>query len=299
MNVTLRQLKAFLAVARQQHFGRAADSIHLTQPAVSRLIADLEAELEVRLFDRTTREVVPTETGRYLEQAVARTLDDLDAVLAHARQQGDPLRGRVRIASVPTLSASIMPLCIARCAGEHPSVEILLRDQNQAQVLEAVRSGEVDFGLAIEPSPDDEFDTHDLLMDPFWLVCPANHPLADSHAVAWKRLRGETLILLDHASGSRRLIDQALATHGIDAHVGIEVGHAQTAFRMVSAGLGITVTPGLSLDGLTPDLAARQLTPVIQRQVVLARRRQRSLSPPAETIWTWLAQRAATILTSD
>ncbi|TCV96049.1 DNA-binding transcriptional LysR family regulator [Luteibacter rhizovicinus] len=299
MNVTLRQLRAFLAVARYRHFRRAAEAVHLTQPAISRHIADLEAELEVRLFDRTTREVVPTETGRYLEHALSRTLDDLDAVLAHARQQGDPLRGRVRIAAVPTLSASIMPRCIARCAAEHAEIDILLRDQSQTQVLDAIRGGEVDFGLAIEPSTNEEFDTQTILRDPFWLVCPASHAFAARASVSWKMLRGQPLVLLDHASGSRRLIDHALAEKEIDANVAIEVGHAQTAFRMVAAGLGITVTPGLSLDALTDDLVARRITPVVSREVTLVRRRHRSLSPSADTVWRMLADVAQNIVTRD
>src|SRR4051812_43267918 len=156
MNVSLRQLRAFLAVAGHRHFRRAADSLHLTQPAVSRLIADLEGELDVRLFDRSTREVVPTDAGRYLEQAVSRVLDELDGVLSHARAQADPIRGRVRIAAVPTLAAGIVPPCIARCAVAHPSLTIILRDQNQAGVLDAVRGGEVDFGLTVEPATSEE-----------------------------------------------------------------------------------------------------------------------------------------------
>jgi DNA-binding transcriptional LysR family regulator len=285
MNVSMRQLRAFLAVAGQRHFRRAAEVLHLTQPAVSRLIADLEAELDVRLFDRTTREVVPTEAGRYLEQALGRVLDELDSVLGHARAQSDPLRGRVRIAAVPTLAAGLVPLGIARCHAGHPSLEIILRDQSQAQVLDAVRGGEVDFGLTVEPATHEEFDAETILRDPFRLACPADHPLAGLDSVPWQVLSDEPLVLLDHSSGSRRLIDAALLRHGVNARVAIEVGHPHTAFRMVEAGLGITVTPALSLDALRPGLVALPLSPVEFRHVTLLRRRARSLSPPAQTVW--------------
>jgi DNA-binding transcriptional LysR family regulator len=295
MNVSLRQLRAFLAVAGHRHFRRAAEALHLTQPAVSRLIADLESELDVRLFDRSTREVVPTEAGRYLEQAVSRVLDELDGVLAHARTQADPLRGRVRIAAVPTLSAGLVPACIARTALEHPSLEILLRDQNQAQVLDAVRGGEVDFGLTVEPATIEEFDAETILRDPFQLVCRADHPLATKANVDWKALAHEPLILLDHASGSRRLIDDAFATRDIAVQVVLEVGHPHTAFRMVEAGIGVTVTPALSLDALRPGLVARPLTPTVSRDVTLLRRRARSLSPPAQTVWNTLRDIALTL----
>lgn len=295
MNVSLRQLRAFLAVAGHRHFRRAAESLHLTQPAVSRLISDLETELDVRLFDRSTREVVPTEAGRYLEQAVARVLDELDGVLSHARAQSDPLRGRVRVAAVPTLSAGLLPACIARCALEHPSLEILLRDQTQAQVLDAVRGGEVDFGLTVEPATVEEFDAETILRDPFRLVCRLDHPFAAKTSVPWKSLAREPLILLDHASGSRRLIDAAFATREIAMNVVLEVGHPHTAFRMVEAGLGVTVTPALSLDALRPGLAARALSPSVDREVTLLRRRARSLSPPAQTVWNTLRDIALTL----
>jgi DNA-binding transcriptional LysR family regulator len=294
MNVSLRQLRAFLAVAAHRHFRRAADALHLTQPAVSRLIADLEAELDVRLFDRSTREVVPTEAGRYLEQAVSRVLDELDGVLSHARTQADPLRGRVRIAAVPTLAAGIVPACIARCAAEHPSLEIILRDQNQADVLDAVRGGEVDFGLTVEPATVEEFDAETLMRDPFRVVCRHDHAMAAKTFVSWDALGDEALILLDHASGSRRLIDAAFAARDIPMHVTLEVGHPHTAFRMVEAGLGVTVTPALSLDAMRPGLIAIPLVPEVTREVTLLHRRARSLSPPAQTVWNLFRDMAVT-----
>lgn len=285
MNISLRQLRAFLAVADQRHFRRAAEALHLTQPAVSRLVADLETELDVRLFDRSTREVVPTEAGRYLEQALARVLDELDGVLAHARAQADPLRGRVRLAAVPTLSAGLVPPCIAWCARHHPALDIVLRDQSQAQVLDAVRGGEVDFGLTVEPATVEEFDTEILMQDPFVVVSPPDHAFASRRTVPWDALADQPLILLDHNSGSRRLIDAAFAQARIAMRVTLEVGHPHTAFRMVEAGLGITVTPRLSLDALRSGLAATPLTPTRGRAVTLVRRRSRSLSPPAQTVW--------------
>jgi len=295
MNVSMRQLRAFLAVAGHRHFRRAADALHLTQPAVSRLIADLEGELDVRLFDRSTREVVPTEAGRYLEQALSRVLDELDGVLAHAVAQADPLRGRVRMAAVPTLSAGLVPSAIARCAVDHPALDILLRDQTQAQVLDAVRGGEVDFGLCVEPATAEEFDAETILRDPFLLVCRADHAFAMRRSVTWAALAHEALILLDHASGSRRLIDAAFATRDIAARVALEVGHPHTAFRMVEAGLGVTVTPALSLDALRPGLVALKLAPEVRREVTLVRRRARSLSPPAQTVWNTFRDLALTL----
>lgn len=283
MNISLRQLRAFLAVARHQHFRRAADSLHLSQPAVSRYVADLEDELGIRLFDRTTREVVPTDAGRYLESAISRVLDELEGVLSHVHSESERKRGKVHVASVPTLSASLMPRCIADCAARYPELTIQLHDQAQTLVLDSVRGGEVDFGVAVDPPETGEFDTELLLHDPFVLVCRPDHPLAQLDRVPWRKLHGQPLILLDYSSGSRRLIDHALASRHIEANIVQQTGHTLTAFRMVEAGLGVSVSPALSPP--PPTLVTRPLTPHESRDVVLIRRRQRSLSPLATLVW--------------
>ena len=292
MNISLRQLRAFLAVARQQHFRRAAEQLHLTQPAVSRHIADLETELGVRLFDRNTREVVPTEAGRYLQSAVERVLEELEGVLAHVHSESERRRGKVRVAAVPTLSAGLMPRCIADCARDYPELTLQLHDETQTQVLDSVRGGEVDFGVAIEPPVSAEFDTETIMHDPFWLVCRRDHPLAQLMRMPWKKLQGEKLVLLDYSSGSRRLIDKALADRGITAQIVQQTGHTHTAFRMVEAGLGSSIAPGLSLP-TSPELVVKPLTPTITRAITLVRRRHRSLSPVAELVWSRLRELAA------
>jgi DNA-binding transcriptional LysR family regulator len=292
MNISLRQLRAFLAVAHQQHFRRAAEQLHLSQPAVSRHITELEAELGVRLFDRNTREVVPTEAGRYLQSAVERVLDELEGVLAHVHSESERQRGKVRVAAAPTPSAELMPRCIAECARDYPELTLHLRDQTQAQVLDSVRGGEVDFGVAIDPPHSGEFDCETIMHDPFWLVCHRDHPLARLARVPWKRLQGERLVLLDYSSGSRRLIDQAFGEHHVEIEVVQQTSHTHTAFRMVEAGLGSSVTPRLSLPS-SPMLVARPLTPIVMRAITLVRRRQRSLSPVAQLVWDRLRQVAA------
>jgi DNA-binding transcriptional LysR family regulator len=283
MNISLRQLRAFLAVARQQHFRRAAESLHLSQPAVSRYIAELETELGIRLFDRTTREVVPTDAGRYLESAIGRVLDELEGVLSHVHSESERKRGKVHVASVPALSAGLMPRCIADCTARYPELTIQLHDQAQTLVLDSVRGGEVDFGVAIDPPTTGEFDIEPLLRDPFVLVCRPDHPLARLDKVPWRKLQGQPLILLDYSSGSRRLIDHAFASRGIEPNVVQQTGHTLTAFRMVEAGLGISVSPALAPPPST--LVTRQMTPQESREVVLIKRRQRSLSPLAMLVW--------------
>ncbi len=292
MNVSLRQLRAFLAVAKHQHFRRAAESLHLTQPAVSRHVAELEAELEVKLFDRNTREVLPTEAGRYLQGAIERLLEELEGVLSHVHSESERRRGKVRVAAVPTLSASLMPACIAECARLYPQLHVQLHDQVQTRVLESIRGGEVDFGLAIAPVSAEEFDSEVVMQDAFYAVCRRDHAFAARRKLNWRALGDQPLVLLDHDSGSRRLIDKALAAHQVDAEVTQQTAHTQTAFRLVEAGLGMSIVPGLSLPA-PASLIALPLAPALRRAVVLIRRRNRSLSPLAQRVWEQVRAAAA------
>lgn len=288
MNPSLRQLRVFQAVALHSSFTRAGDQVGLTQPAVSRCVTELEQHLGIKLLDRTTREVVLTEAGRSLAVRLQRVLEDLDTMLLDVRGLATQRQGRVRVASSPTLSANLLPECIARCRQEHPGLELLLLDRMQHDALASVLSGEVDFGVVIEPEPgrSDELHAEPILSEPFCLVCPPTHRLARQRSVRWAALHGEPLVLLDHASGSRRLIDDALRGHGVQAPVAQEVGHVTTIFRMLDAGLGISVVPTLALPpaGLQ-GLEVRPLTPRVERAIVLVRRANRALAPVAEVAW--------------
>ncbi len=286
MNVSLRQLRVFQAVAAQASFTRAGDQIGLTQPAVSRCVTELEQQLGLKLLDRTTREVVLTEAGRSLAARLDRVLDELDTMLLDVRGLATQRQGRVRVASSPTLSANLLPNCIARCRLEHPGLELVLLDRIQHDALASVLAGEVDFGVVIDPAQSADLQAETILTEPFCLVCPADHPLARRRSVRWTALAGEPLVLLDHASGSRRLIDEALRAHGVQAPVAQEVGHPTTIFRMLDAGLGISVVPTLALPpaGL-PGLVVRPLVPRVERRVVLVRRRHRALAPVAQVAW--------------
>ena len=294
MNVTLRQLRVFRSVAEGRNFSRAGDQVGLSQPAVSRSILELESQLGLKLLDRTTREVTLTEAGQSLAARLDRVLDELDQTLQDVAGLASARGGKVRVASSPTLSANLMPGCIAACAAQAPGIQFLLLDRIQQDVLDSVRSGEVDFGVVIEPSATDDLHCEPILDDPFVLVTPLSHRFAQKASVRWTALDGQPLVLLDHASGSRRLIDQALERHGARCEVRQQLGHSTTVFRMVEAGIGISVMPGLSLppEGLA-RLAVRPLTPRVQRAIMLIRRRNRALSPLAQRVWSIVRENAA------
>ncbi|MGP2831381.1 LysR family transcriptional regulator [Serratia marcescens] len=294
MNYSLKQLRGFVVVARHGSFSRAGEAIGLTQSAVSHSVKELEAEVGVRLLDRTTREVVLTDAGLRLANRVERLLDELQAALLDARSFGVQRSGTVRVATSQTISAHLMPQCIAAGERQYPEIRIMLRDQAQQQVLHSVRNAEVDFGIVVDPVQAVDLECEAVLHEPFLLLCRDDHPFAAQQAVRWSALNGCRLVLQDYASGSRPLIDSALRQQGVEAQVVQEIGHPATLFPMVAEGIGISIFPALALP--LPEggrLRVRRLVPEINRALMLVRRKNRSLTPAAEAIWQVARQQAA------
>jgi DNA-binding transcriptional LysR family regulator len=290
LNVTLRQLRVFIEVARLQSFSRAGDEIGLTQSAVSRCVRELESEIGLKLVDRTTREVQLTDVGVNLVGSVSRLLSDLDEALREIRDLGEQRRGRVIVAASPTVACRLMPGVIAACVRQYPLISLGLRDDLQSDVVRKVKSGEVDFGLAIGPHDGDDLYTESVMTDSFCVVCRDDHRLAAQSEVAWSALAGERFVMLDHTSGSRPIIDSVLREHGVSADVVQELGHSATVFGLVEAGVGISVLPWLALPlPANSSLVMRALVPRAERTVELIRRRDRSLSPAAESVWALVA----------
>ncbi|MEM5437302.1 LysR family transcriptional regulator [Paraburkholderia diazotrophica] len=291
MNVTLRQLRVFIEVARLQSFSRAGSEIGLTQSAVSRCVRELEAEIGLKLIDRTTREVQLTDVGGNLVASVSRLLGDLDDALREIREIGEQRRGRVMVAASPTIACRLMPQIVAACGKQYPFVTLGLRDDVQSDVVRKVKSGEVDFGVIIGPVSADDLIAEALMTDSFCLVSRDDHPLAGRSEVAWRELEGERLVLLDHASGSRPIIDAALEEYGVGANVVQELGHPSTVYGLVQEGIGVSVLPWLAMPlPAGSSLVTRPLVPRAERTVELVRRRDRSLSPAADAVWNLIHQ---------
>ncbi|WP_091906677.1 LysR family transcriptional regulator [Chitinasiproducens palmae] len=286
MNVTLRQLRLFLSVAKSGSFSRAGAEVGLTQSAVSRAVRELEIELGLRLFDRTTREVQLSAVGAEVQAHLPRLLDDLDVFLREVSEIGAQRRGRVMVAASPTIAARLMPPCVARCRERFPYVHLRLRDEVQSEVLRHVRSGEVDFGVVVGPFEADDLQIEALCEDSFVAILRDDDTLAVSGSLPWTGLAGRDVVLLDHSSGSRPLIDRALSDAGVQVDVVQDVANAATIFGLVEAGIGLGILPALALPlpaGM--PLVALPIGPESRRAILRVRRRHRSLSPAAEAVW--------------
>ncbi|MDU2942069.1 MAG: LysR family transcriptional regulator [Enterobacteriaceae bacterium] len=286
MNYSLRQLRVFVTVAHARSFSRAGEIVGLSQSAVSHSVKELEQQTGVRLLDRTTREVALTEAGQQLASRLDRVLDELHSTLREAGRVGTQLTGKVRIAASQTISAHLIPQCIAESNRCYPEIDFVLHDRPQQWVLESIRQGEVDFGIVIDPGAVNDLQCETILSEPFLLLCRQDHRFARRESIDWHDLQSERLVLQDYASGSRPLIDAALAHFSVSARIVQEIGHPATLFPMVEAGIGISVLPALALP-LPQDshLIVKRLTPGMERQLMLARRKNRSLSTAAQALW--------------
>jgi len=183
MNYSLRQLRVFVTVAQAKSFSRAGEMIGLSQSAVSHSVKELERQTGVKLLDRTTREVVLTEAGQQLAGRLERLLDELSSTLREAGRVGQQLTGTVRVAASQTISAHLIPHCIASSNQRYPEIDFVLHDRPQQWVLESIRQGEVDFGIVIDPGPASDLEIEEILAEPFFLLCRNDHSWAPLDAV--------------------------------------------------------------------------------------------------------------------
>lgn len=195
LEVTLRQLRAFVAVLECGSFSEAADAMHLSQAALSGLVKELESRLGVRLLDRNTRSVSASVVGAAFEPMVRRVLACLDEALEGVTNLKELRRGLVRVAAPEPLSCTLLPELIAGYGRRHPGVDVRFDDVPIEQVLAGLHSGSADigFGPAGVP-PDDAIEVHTIRADPLWAALRPDDPLSDGESVSWKALRDRPLI---------------------------------------------------------------------------------------------------------
>lgn len=288
MNLSARQLRAFVALADERHFTRAAQRCHLTQPAFSALIRSLEETAGLRLFDRNTRHVELTAEGRVLDASARRLLADMDLVMDDLRDHAARRRGRVALAALPSLAAGWLPGLLARFSQAHPGIVLDLRDALLDPCLDMVQSGQVDFAVASRRPDMTDLDSEFLHADRYFLVCRADHPLAAQSQVRLRDIVRYPVIQLARGSSVRKHLDEAL---GADAPLPVfEVEHLATVTGLVRAGLGVSVVPAMTLFHFRSDdlrvvpLAGRALT----RPLYLVQRKGRSLSVAAQALYELL-----------
>lgn len=297
MNVSTRQLRAFLALVETRNFTRAAAATHLSQPAFSALIRQLEETLTVRLFDRSTRHVDLTPEGVEFEESARRVLAEFEAAVSGMHERSTRRRGRVAIALLPSLAADWLPAVLAGFRSQHPGIELSVADVLSEPCIEQVRGGHADFALAATRADTAELRAEPFCSDEFHLVCRKDHPLARLDKPRPKDLAAFPFIHLSRTSSVRQYIDAATLPQALPSV--LEVDQLATVAGMVRAGLGISVVPALTLYQFRmPELCIKLLRwPGLTRRIYLVRRRDRSFSIAAQGLYEWVMDRRPVVVT--
>ncbi len=292
MNVTLRQLRAFAAVARTGSFTVAAESLFVTQSALSGLIKELEQSLGLRLFDRSTRRIHLSAIGQAIYPLIDKILLDLDGVLDEVTNLKELKKGIVRVAAPQLMSCTLLPEVIAAYQAEHPHVRVRLSDCGVEGVVSRVFSGEVDFGVGPERDPSSDIRAEELFCLPFHAVFPPDHPLAAQQEIRWSDLEPYPLITLQGQFTERLSLDLHAATREGELEPNTTVTFMSTALSMASSGLGVTICiPYAASLVRLYGLAMRPLVaPVVDRRFYVFGRANHTLSPAAQSFRDFLVR---------
>jgi LysR family carnitine catabolism transcriptional activator len=292
--LSAHQLRAYVHLAEQRSFTRAAVASHLSQPAFSALIRALEAEVGAQLFDRSTRHVDLTAEGRDFYDGALRVLSEIEAALASVRERVALSRGHVAMALLPSLAAGWLPDVLASFHAEHPDIELEVFDVLSENCIDHVRSGRVDIAIAATRVDTPELKAEPFLTDEFFLVARSGHPLLIKPSLKPRDLLPFDFVNLSRNSSVRQYLDAALLPLKMRALM--EVDQLATVMGMVRAGLGISVVPALTLFHFQhPGLETRLLKwPGLRRSIYLIRRRDKGLSVAAKALYVRLMERRNT-----
>jgi DNA-binding transcriptional LysR family regulator len=293
MNVTLRQLRAFLAVARTRSFTLAAESLYITQSALSGLIKELEQVLGLRLVDRSTRRVHLTEVGQALQPLLENILQELDGALNQVAQHQMLRTGVVRVAASQLLASTLLPDIIAAYQARYPDIRVKLVDTAVDNVMARVFAGEVDFGIGPEREPNSDISSRSLFDGPFMAVFPPGHALERLKSLRWSDLKPYPVIALQGQFIERLLLDLRGADSEPPFTQAHEVGFMSTALSMVNAGLGVSLC--IAYAGSLVSLYGLKMRPLaepeIRRTFEIFTRKGRSLAPAAQNFLDFLELR--------
>ena len=294
--MTLTELKYIVAVAREKHFGRAAEACFVSQPTLSVAIKKLEDELEVKLFERSANEVSLTPLGEEIVRQAQSVLEQAANIKEIAKRGKDPLAGPLRLGVIYTIGPYLLPSLVRQAIDRTPQMPLLLQENFTAKLLEMLRTGEIDCAIMAEPFADTGLAMAPLYDEPFMAAVPSSHPLARQDAISTEALRDETMLLLGAGHCFRDHVIEAcpefarFASHTEGIRRSFEGSSLETIKHMVAAGMGVTLVPRLSVPAealtagarrnkKTTDMYVRYL-PVVDaagrpplRRVVLAWRR--------------------------
>jgi LysR family transcriptional regulator, carnitine catabolism transcriptional activator len=276
MNVTLKHLKAFVAISETGSFADAADLVHCSQPALSVTIKNLELEIGGRLFTRTTRSLALTPEGRAFLPIAQRLIKDWNYALGDLKDRFALNLGKLSIAAIPSFACDHLPDVLSLFKKRFPDISISVDDVITEAVVEQVHNGRVEVGITFEPSDTKGLNFHPLFQDSFLALLPQDHALNSKDEIQWDELLSNDFITLQSPSSVRHLIDQQLALLDLSVQPAFETHQLSTIARLVSTGLGVSIVPSLSARQMEAlGAVCRPLSPpnVIRQIGILTRSR--------------------------
>ena len=284
--LSLKQLRAFVAVYRSGKLSLAATRLSVTESAVSTMLRQIEATLNLALFDRTSRALTPTQAAHDTIAVAERILRDVASLGSHFEALSDLRRGRVHIVVTATVAAVLMPAVVRRFSAVYPDVKIILDDCAPDQFLTRVAADHVDFGIGTPESDDPQLELVPLLHDHLCLVCADDHPLAGREDVTWADVAPYPLIAVRTGLGygMRRKLDAAADHAGVRLIIGHEVNFLSSALWMTAGGLGVTIWASSLVAKTQHDnlWRCRLSSPRVPMDISYVNTRGRTLSPAAE-----------------
>jgi len=288
-NLSIRHLRAFVAVAECGSFTQAAAQLHLTQSTLTATIKQLEEQVGLVLLDRTTRRVYLSAEGERFLPVARGLLSNFDTALSDLQAIAAGQSGQVGIATSPSVLSQLLPSVIARFHEQHPAVGIHLRDDSAGGIEQRVLSNEMDFGIGGNHSHHIELDYHPVLRDRYGVILPDEHPLLTEDELEWEQLADSQLIYLTSDTGIRaqlsRMPDDIPGGITLEGPL-IEVSNPAGLAELVKEGIGIAVLPALA--ATTASVGSLNFvplsTPVIEREINIITRKGRTLSPAAARI---------------
>jgi LysR family transcriptional regulator, hydrogen peroxide-inducible genes activator len=269
--MTLTELKYIVAVAREKHFGKAADACHVSQPTLSLAIKKLEEELDLKLFERSATEVTVTPLGSEVVLQAQSVLEQAANIKEIAKRGKDPLAGALKLGVIYTIGPYLLPDLVKNVIAKTPQMPLMLQENFTVKLLELLRTGELDCAILAEPFPDTNLAVAPLYDEPFLAAMPANHAFAKQDAVTVDQLKAETMLLLGTGHCFRDHVLEVcpefarFSSDTVGNIMGIrksfEGSSLETIKHMVAAGMGVTLVPRLSVpSGALSELSAQKRT---------------------------------------
>jgi LysR family hydrogen peroxide-inducible transcriptional activator len=262
--MTLTELKYIVAVAREKHFGRAADACFVSQPTLSLAIKKLEEELDVKLFERSANEVSVTPLGEDIVRQAQGVLEQAAHIKEIAKRGKNPLAGPLKLGVIYTIAPYLLPELVRKVIHKSPEMPLMLQENFTVKLLEMLRTGEIDCAILAEPFPDAGLATAALYDEPFMAAVPSTHPLAALPSVTAQALKDETMLLLGNGHCFRDHVLEVcpefarFSSNAAGMQKSFEGSSLETIKHMVAAGMGVTLVPRLSVPKAELNASAKR-----------------------------------------